>query len=114
MYLNQGSIDQTFNLVNEYSGRNSLIIFDYVSALAVRQEHIQNDSQIKEHYQFLAKVSEKPGFAIEGPIQDFLGKYNLDLIDELDSAKLAKRYFSKEDFELIAKKFRIVTAKKSG
>ena len=112
MYLNQGAIDQTFHLVDEYSGRNSLIIFDYVSASMVRQEHIQNDSQIKKYYQFLAKVGEKPGFAIDGHIQDFLEKYNLALIDELDSAKLAKRYFSKEDFELIAKKFRIVTAKK--
>lgn len=113
MYLNQGSIDQTFHLVEEYSGPNSLIIFDYVSASMVRQEHNQNDSQIKKHYQFLAKAGEKPGFAIDGHIQDFLAKYNLALIDELDSAKLAKRYFNKEDLGLIAKKFRMIMACKN-
>lgn len=112
MYLNQESIDNTFNLVNEYSGENSLIVFDYVSASVVRQECIANDPQIEKHYQFLAKAGEKPSFAIDGYIQDFLAKYNLNLIDELDSARLAKSYFNKEDFGRITKKFRIVVAQK--
>jgi hypothetical protein len=41
---------------------------------------------------------EKPNFAIDGHIEDFLAKYNLDLKDELDSSSLATEYFNKEDF----------------
>ncbi|GMA97719.1 SAM-dependent methyltransferase [Pelosinus sp. IPA-1] len=112
MYLNQESIDNIFNLVNKYSGENSLIVFDYVSASMVRRENTYNDPKIKKHYQVLAKAGEKPSFMIDGYIQDFLAKYNLYVIDELDSARLAKRYFNKDDFDLIAQKFRVVMAKK--
>lgn len=114
MYLNQTSIDQTFQLIDQYTGQDSLIIFDYVSASMVRQEQLQNDPQVIKHYQVLAKAGEKPGFAIDGHIQDFLAKYNLALMEELDSVKLAERYFGEEDLGLLAKKFRIITAKKSG
>ncbi|MBP2637041.1 MAG: methyltransferase [Firmicutes bacterium] len=110
MYLNEESINNTFNLVNEYSGKNSLVIFDYVAASLARQEDRYDDPKIKKHYEFLAKVGEKPCFAIDGYIHDFLAKYKLDLTDELDSSRLAKEYFNKEDLGLIAKKFRIATA----
>lgn len=112
MYLNQESIDNTFNLINKYSGENSMIVFDYVPTSMVRRENTYNDPKIKKHYQFLTKAGEKPSFTIDGHIQDFLAKYNLHVIDELDSAGLAKRYFNKDDFGLIAQKFRIVMAKK--
>ncbi|MBP2660121.1 MAG: methyltransferase, partial [Firmicutes bacterium] len=69
MYLNQESIDNTFNLIEKYSGENSLIVFDYVSASMVRRENTYNDPKIKKHYQFLAKAGEKPSFAIDGHIQ---------------------------------------------
>ncbi|WP_371367497.1 hypothetical protein SRRS_14160 [Sporomusa rhizae] len=112
MYLNQESIDNTFNLVDNYSGENSLIVFDYVSASMVSREKTYNDPKIRQYYEFLAKVGEKPRFAIDGQIQDFLANYNLLLLDELDSTRLAKKYFNKDDFGLIAQKFRIVMAKK--
>ena len=112
MYLNQESIDNLFNLINKYSGENSLIVFDYVSASMVLRENTYNDPKIKKHYQFLAKAGEKPSFTIDGHIQDFLAKYNLHLIDELDSARLAKKYFNKDDLGRIAQKFRVVMAKK--
>lgn len=76
----------------------------------VRQEQLQNDPQVKKHYQVLEKAGEKPGYAIDGHIQDFLAKYNLVLLEELDSVKLAERYFGKEDLGLLAKKFRMITA----
>lgn len=114
MYLNKESIDNTFSLIEKYSGENSLIVFDYVSASKVKKEKTYNDPKIKKHYQFLAKAGEKPSFAIDGHIQDFLAKYNLHLYDELDSARLAKKYFNKDDFGLIAQKFRMVMANKGG
>lgn len=55
--------------------------------------------------------------SIDGQIQDFLAEYNLELlelIDEVDSASLAKNYFNQDDFGLIARKFKIVTAKNNG
>ncbi len=112
MYLNKESIDNTFDLIEKYSGKNSRIVFDYVSASMVRKENTYNDLKIKKHYQFLAKAGEKPSFAIDGQIESFLAKYNLHLDDELDSARLAKKYFNKDDFGLIAQKFRIVMANK--
>ncbi|WP_312336040.1 class I SAM-dependent methyltransferase [Anaerospora hongkongensis] len=39
---------------------------------------------------------------------------SIDLYDELDSARLAKKYFNKDDFGLIAQKFRMVMANKGG
>lgn len=110
MYLDQESINNTFNLVNEYSGKNSVVVFDYVVASLARQEQRYGDPQIKKHYEFLAKVGEKPSFAIDEHMSDFLAKYKLELVDELDSSRLAKEYFIKEDFGRIAQKFRIVTA----
>jgi methyltransferase (TIGR00027 family) len=114
MYLTQEAIDTTFNLLNEYSKENSLIVFDYVAASMLRKEQEYDDPKIKQHVQFLAKVAEQPCFTIDGQIQGFLAKYNLEVIDELDSARLAKDYFNQDDFGLIARKFRIVTAKNNG
>lgn len=114
MYLTQEAIDTTFNLLNEYAKENSLIVFDYVATSMAKKEQEYDDLQIKKHDQFLAKVGEKSCFTIDGQIQDFLAKYNLELIDELDSARLAKNYFNQDDFGLIARKFKIVTAKNNG
>jgi methyltransferase (TIGR00027 family) len=109
-YLNQESIDSTLSIIRDYCAKDSMLVFDYASALAIRQENIHDDPKIKEHYRFLAKAGEKPGFTFEGQIQDFLAKYNFQLIDELDSIKLAERYFNEKDLGLIAQKFRIVKA----
>jgi len=109
-YLNQEAIDSTLNIISDYSAKDSLLIFDYASASAVRQEKVNSETKIKKHYKTLAKAGERPGFMIDGEIQDFLAKYKFGLIEEVDSVQLAKKYFSKENFELVAEKFRIVKA----
>jgi len=113
-YLNQKSIDDTFNLINEYSAKDSVIVFDYASAEAVRQEKIDGDIKIKKHYETLVRSGEKPEYMIEEPIEMFLEKYSFDLIKEADSTHLAKKYFNKDDLERVAQKFRIVKAIKKG
>lgn len=109
-YLDRQSVDSTFKLLTGFSGNNSLLVFDYASAAAVRQENI--DPRIKEHYQSLARAGEKPGFAIEGDIRDFLDKYDFALADDMDDATLVDRYFAKEDFGVMTKRLRIATARK--
>lgn len=109
-YLDQESIDNTLNLISDYSSKDSVLVFDYASASIVRQEEINGDTKIKKHYQTLVKAGERPGFMIEGEIQDFLAKYKFGLIEEVDSAQLAEKYFCKEDFATAAQKFRIVKA----
>lgn len=113
-YLDQKSIDDTFNLINEYSAKDSVIVFDYASAEAVRQEKIDGDMKIKKHYETLVRSGEKPDYMIEEPIEKFLEKYSFDLIEEADSTHLAQKYFNKDDLERVAKKFRIVKAIKKG
>ncbi len=112
-YLNQEAIDSTLNLISEYSAKDSLIVFDYASASAVRQEKIHGDTNIEKHYKKLVKSGEKPSYMIEGSIEKFLEKYKFGLIKEVDSAHLAEKYFNKEDFERITQKFRIVQAIKN-
>jgi len=109
-YLDQESIDNTLNLISDYSSKESVLVFDYASASIVKQEEINGDTKIKKHYQTLVKAGERPGFMIEGEIQDFLAKYKFGLIEEVDSAQLAEKYFCKEDFDPAAQKFRIVKA----
>lgn len=100
-YLDQEAIDSTFNLLAEYSGKNSLVIFDYLYASVLRQENIYKGE--KEIYDILVKIGEKYAFGIEkGYINEFLSKYGFDLIEDFDSNKLSKKFFSKENGEIFA------------
>lgn len=112
-YLNQEAIDHTLHIISDYAATDSLLVFDYASASAVRQERGNGDSKNEKHYRALAKAGENPGFMLEGKIQEFLKKYNFELIEEVNSAQLAERYFKKNDFESAAQKFRIITARKT-
>jgi methyltransferase (TIGR00027 family) len=107
-YLTPEAIESTFSLISNYSAQGSLLVFDYASVSNDRQETIDNDT--KKHYQSLDKAGERPGFMLEGQIQDFLAQYEFELKEEVDSIQLAKKYFDKADFEPAAQKFRIVKA----
>ncbi|CQR72746.1 Leucine carboxyl methyltransferase [Sporomusa ovata DSM 2662] len=107
-YLNHEAIDSVFNLMSDYSEKNSLLIFDYAIGSAGKEEQFCGDSKTKKQYQALVKAGERPGFMVAGPIQDFLVNYKFDLIQELTSNQLANRYFNIEGFELAD--FRIVQA----
>jgi len=111
-YLDQASIDATFTLISEISAPGSMVVFDYGSAEAIRAERALKDPAVIKHYEFLAKMGERPGFAVEGNIRDFLARYNFGEIDEADANELIYRFFAEKDVGLITKKFRIVTAKK--
>lgn len=111
-YLDQPSIDGIFRLLSEYSGKDSLVVFDYAVGVAEGQGHISDDAEMKKYSQALAKAGEKPGFIIEGAIKEFLDPYGFKPVDEAGSAELAERYFGKKDFRAIARRFILVKAMK--
>jgi methyltransferase (TIGR00027 family) len=109
-YLPQETIISILNFINSSTAKGSQIIFDYAVASAVNPK--SSPAGIEKHYQSLVKAGERPGFIVEGEIQDFLKTYNVEIVEELDSVKLAKRYFSTDDFEPAAQQFRLVRAVK--
>lgn len=93
MYLQSESVDQTFRVIQSYAGKESEIVFDYVYASVLRGEGLYQDERgISEA---VAKAGEKWSFGIEkGAIGNFLGRYNLKLLDEKDASGLEEMYFT--------------------
>ena len=114
MYLSQEAIDATFSLIREYSGKNSLLVFDYVYASALRQENIYYGE--KEHYRAFETAGEHLTFGIErGQVKNFLAQYNFELLDELDADRSEKQFFTDKKGKLLGRvtgMFSIVTARK--
>ena len=102
MYLNEESISKTFNTLLEYSGANSLFFFDYIYKSVLRQENLYCGERVI--YQIVLKAKENWNFGIEkGQSAQFLSKYNLDIVNELDSEKLEEKYFTNEKGRRIGK-----------
>lgn len=112
-YLDKKAIDSTFWLLSESCAKGSLLIFDYAAAEAVRQELRIDERSAKETQKSLEQAGEKPGFVLEEKVQSFLANYQFEVLEEITSACLAKRYFAQDDFALGAQKFRIVKAIKN-
>lgn len=100
MYLDPSAIDNTFLLIKEYAGKDSLIIFDYVFSSVLRGE--SNNYGAKGITKSVERQGEKWVFGIEkGQIDHFLNKYEFELIDESDSLKLAKKFFQEKEENII-------------
>lgn len=109
-YLLQETITSMFNFISSYAAKGSQLIFDYAFASTFNQE--SHSDNTKKHYQSLVKAGEKPGFILEGEIQDFLETYKFEVLEELDSVKLARKYFNTDNFQPAAQKFKLVRAVK--
>ena len=93
MFLNQESIDITFNIINEYAAPNSIIVFDYIYTSDLNGESVAG----QDVTQTVDRIGEKYKFGIEkGKIKDFLDKYQFELMDEFDSDKLKEKFFNSE------------------
>ena len=116
MYLTQESIDSTFSLINQYAGNGSILVFDYVYASVIRQDNIYAGEE--KLVQFVKKKGERFSFGIEkANVNDFLAKYNFELVSEFDSNRLAERFFSDEKgvhISPVNEIHSIVIAKKTG
>jgi methyltransferase, putative, TIGR00027 family len=75
MYLQPESVDQTFKIIQEYAGKESKIVFDYIYASVLRKENLYDGE--KGLYKSVAKANEKWYFGIEkGFINEFLAQYD--------------------------------------
>jgi methyltransferase (TIGR00027 family) len=102
MYLTQDAVDETFRLINIWSGQNSEVIFDYVFSSVVRGENLYYGE--KEAYQTVKKASETWTFGIEkGHITSFLKERGMELIAHFNASDLEKKYFTDEKGNTIGK-----------
>ena len=93
MYLQQESVDETFRVIRSFAGKGSEVVFDYVYASVLRGEGLYQDE--KAMAESVAKAGEKWSFGIEkGTIENFLGRYDLKLLDEKDASGLEEMYFT--------------------
>ncbi len=102
MYLSHNTVDEIFKLFYDYSAPGSLIVFDYIHASVLRQEHkYYGESAI---YNRVKKDNEKWTFGIEeGEIESFLNFFHLHLLEHLDANTLENKYFKNESGKIITK-----------
>jgi methyltransferase (TIGR00027 family) len=102
MYLSPEAIDSTFNIVNEFAGAESEIVFDYIYSSVLRRENLFYGE--KDIINFVINAGEGWTFGIErAEIEMFLKKYNFTLIENADSEDLENKYFKDENKNIIAK-----------
>lgn len=102
MYLQPESVQATFQTIQNYAGKSSWVVFDYVHASVLRKEGIYyGESEIVET---VSSAGEQWCFGIErGEVEQFLSAYELKLINHKDAKELEKEYFSDADGEVIGK-----------
>jgi methyltransferase (TIGR00027 family) len=93
MYLQPESVDQTFNVIETFSGALSEVVFDYVLAPVLRQEgRYYGEREIVES---VTNAGERWYFGIEdGAIVDFLANYGLNICEHKDAQELEREYFT--------------------
>jgi methyltransferase (TIGR00027 family) len=93
MYLQPESMDATFQIICNFAGKGSWVVFDYIYASVLRKEGIYNgETQI---VQTLSGAGEQWYFGIEkGQIEPFLARYAMQLIDHKDAKDLENTYFT--------------------
>jgi methyltransferase (TIGR00027 family) len=92
MYLQPESVDATFHIIQDYAGKGSWIVFDYIYTSVLRKEGIYYGEAGIE--QTVSDAGEKWQFGIEkGEIEQFLTRYAMRLIDHKDAKELEKVYF---------------------
>jgi methyltransferase (TIGR00027 family) len=102
MYLQPGSVDETFNVVSRYAGVGSEVVFDYVRASVLRQEGTcYGESEIAK---IVAKAGEKWHFGLEqGEIEQFLERYGFRCVEHRDAQELERMYFTKASGEIVGR-----------
>ena len=93
MYLQPESVDETFRVIQEYAGKGSWIVFDYIYASVLRKEGgYYGETGI---HQTVSDADEQWQFGIEnGHVEQFLAKYAMHLTDHKDAKDLEKTYFT--------------------
>ncbi len=102
MYLQPESVQTTFHTIQEYAGRHSRVVFDYIYASVLRNEGLYyGETGIAKT---VSDVGEKWHFGIEkGKIEQFLAAYELKLINHKDAQELEKAYFSDSNGTMVGR-----------
>lgn len=100
MYLEPTAVDRLFTEISNYSGKGSLVVFDYIYHDVLRQERKRYGE--KGAMAAVRKANESFQFGIENnSITEYLLKYNLQVIDHLDAKEMEKRYFTDKNGKII-------------
>lgn len=100
MYLQAESVHKTFQTIADYAGESSRVVFDYIYASVLRKEGIYyGESEIVKT---VSGAGEQWHFGIEkGQIEQFLGMYAMQLVDQKDAHDLEAAYFSDSNGKVI-------------
>ncbi len=102
MYLQPKSVDSTFQIIQQYSGKGSRVVFDSVYGSVLRNEegHYGEDGIV----QMVTGAGEQWCFGIEdGQINLFLENYEMKLIDQKDAKALEQSYFCNPEGKIIGR-----------
>ena len=102
MYLQPGSVDETFQTIRDYAGQGSWVVFDYIFASVLRKEDLYyGETGIERR---VSDAGEGWQFGIEkGGIEQFLARYALHLMDHKDAKELEKTYFTDDDGKTVGR-----------
>jgi methyltransferase (TIGR00027 family) len=102
MYLQPESVDETFQTIQDYAGKGSWVVFDYIYASILRNEGIYyGETGIA---QTVSDAGEQWQFGIEkGQVEQFLARYAMRLVDHKDSKDLEQAYFSDSNGKIIGR-----------
>jgi methyltransferase (TIGR00027 family) len=102
MYLSHAAIESTFGYIRDVSGRGSLVVFDYIYAAVLRQEHRYYGE--RNIFRTVSKAGEGWSFALEeGEIEDFLSTYGFHIKDHSSAQELEERYFKNQEGEIVGR-----------
>ena len=102
MYLQPESVDLTFQTIQDYAGKDSLVVFDVIYASVLRNEgnHFGETGIV----QTVSGAGEQWNFGIEeGQIDQFLEKYDMRLVGNKDAKDLEQDYFCDLNGSLIGR-----------
>ncbi|HXX34599.1 MAG TPA: SAM-dependent methyltransferase, partial [Thermodesulfobacteriota bacterium] len=102
MYLQPESVHETFQTIQDYAGKGSRVVFDYIYTSVLRKEGIYyGESGIVRK---VSGAGEQWHFGIEkGQIEQFLARYAMRLIDHKDAKDLEKTYFTDSNGNVIGR-----------
>lgn len=102
MYLQPESVDKIFEIIREFAGAESKVVFDHIYASVLRREHLYEGE--KELFQSVSKEGEGFCFGIEREnINEFLSGYDFEALSIMDAKNLADMFFKDKLGKLLAR-----------
>ena len=102
MYLEAESVQATFETMRDYAGAGSRVVFDYVQASVIRQEHTLYGE--KSLARTVSKAGEQWRFGMEpSEIASFVAAYGFQISDHRNARELEESYFRDESGRLVGR-----------